>query len=137
MKVSELTPEQKAELQKRYTDAGLKGPIHLMTVEKVEEKIKNVTKTDEEAKKVDATNDLTFDVDIFNQVIKTNDEGKEYQAQEPKNLKFKATDLIVELGGKIPAGQSFQHPKNSFIIKIEGEQFIMSAELAGKIFEIK
>ena len=39
MKVSELTPEQKAELQKRYKEAGLTGPIHLMSVEKVEEKI--------------------------------------------------------------------------------------------------
>ena len=133
MKVSELTPEQRAELQKRYKEAGLKGPIHLLTVEKVEEKINASALVIKESQE----EELTFDVDVFKPVIKINEEGKEYQAQESTRLEFKENNLIIEIGGKIPAGQSFNHPKNSFIVKIESEQFIISAELAAKIFKLK
>ena len=135
MKVSDLAPEQKAELQKRYKDAGLSGPIHLMTVEKVEEKISNALK-DEEA--VTACKPFDFSVDVFKQVIKKNEEGNEYLAQVPQELEFSPSkDLVINLGGKIPAGQSQLHPRNSFIIKIESEQFVISAELAAKIFKLK
>jgi hypothetical protein len=141
MKVSELTPEHKAELQKMYKDAGLKGSIHLMSIEKVKEKITKASNIDTEnasGNEIDAIcNDLIFDVDVFKPVTKTRDDGSTYEAQEPQGLEFKKADLKVELGGKIPCGQSNQHPHNSFIIKIENETFIMSADLAAKIFKVK
>ena len=133
MKVSELQPEQKAELQRRYKEAGLKGPIHLLTVEKVEEKITEASKIEEIIEKP-----FDFSVDVFKQVTKKNEEGNDYLVQVPQELEFAPTkDLVINLGGKIPAGQSQLHPKNSFIIKIESEQFVISAELAAKIFKLK
>ena len=90
MKASDLMPEQKAELQKRYKDAGLSGPIHLMTVEKVEEKISNALKDEEvviECKPFD------FSVDVFKQVTKKNEEGNEYLAQVPQELDFSPSKI--------------------------------------------
>lgn len=141
MKVKELSPEQRAELQKRYSEAGLKGGVSVMTVEKVEEKISEALRDVGEPLKTieEQKNDLVlnFDVDIFKPVKKINEEGNEYQAQEAQKLCFKNNDLNVELAGKIPAGQSFQHPVNSFIIKIDTEQVVLSAELANKLFNLK
>lgn len=137
MKVSELQPKQKAELQKRYKEAGLKGPIHLLTVEKVEEKIANAL-TNEIAEAPQEVKELSFETDVFKQVTKKHEDGSEYVAQVPQELEFKSVaDLTIEIGGKIPAGQSNQHPHNSFIIKIQSETFIMSADLASKIFKLK
>lgn len=61
-----------------------------------------------------------------------------YKGDKNTQFELKGNPTVeVTILRKNPAGQSARYPKNSFGLKIDGEEFVMSLDLCKKLFYVK